>query len=206
MKNFASLPIYAMLASFVLPIGCGSTGGNRLLVEEQQVQCSSQAQAVFFQRLFGELPRYVLSGSSGVLPPDQLTESNVLQRVVFHSEPSVDGCQPLRTSEPYDNTAVDAFVKKNRVVATFHCLDSSKGCRKGKRSTEHRWRGGLIVQVDFIGDDQTPALGIVEVDPDSSLTRRVLYLDGRSHEFVYRRQPFSSERLASDQPASSRDL
>jgi hypothetical protein len=50
---------------------------------------------------------------------------------------------------------------------------------------EFKWNGGLILSIVSLTSQSAPAIGIEELDPDGTLTRRILYLDGRKRPLVF---------------------
>lgn len=146
------------------------------------MQCDSHARAMLFLNQLDGLPKYVQLGTSGSFEGHELGCDGRLSQVSFTSAPMIEGCRLPQARRPFDNPEVDIFRKKNHVVVSL-------GGDGGERNLEFRWQGGLIVTLSYLEEDG-PALGVEEVDPDGSLTRRVIFLDGRRHPLRYHRGPF----------------
>jgi hypothetical protein len=133
-----------------------------------------------YQNQLDGMPKYVELGTSGRFTREELPMISRLQSISFTSKSAVEKCRPLRANNAYDNPDVDVFRKKNRLVAV---MADGEGSDSSKQ--EYRWQGGLILNIISLSGLNAPAVGIEELDPDGSLTRRVLYLDGRRRALVY---------------------
>jgi hypothetical protein len=166
--------------------GCASGGLRPVTAATEPVECSSQASAMMFQNQLDGMPKYVELGTSGSFTRDELPMIGSLQSISFTSKSAVDKCRTVRANGAYDNPDVDVFRKKNRLVIVMTDGEGSDSTKK-----EFRWQGGLILNIISLSGLNAPAVGIEELDPDGSLTRRVLYLDGRRRALVYHRGEFS---------------
>jgi hypothetical protein len=190
-RMIVTLPVLVLVVVLGLN-GCASAGSSLIA---QAVECSSSASKLFYENQMAGLPRYVELGTNGSFSRDDIQATGRLQSVSFTSQPYIDKCRVIRAQEGYNNPDVDIFRKKNRLVVTMaNESDTSK--------QEYRWYGGLIVNLHYLWQLDAPALGIEEVDPDGSVTRRVLYLDGRKRALTYHTGAFP-EQAQPQIPATS---
>jgi hypothetical protein len=173
------LLVLALTAS----LACTSSGNRAGSIASRTVQCGSPALALLFLDQLQAYPEYVQLGASGSFDRDQLGSVLRLEKVSFWSAPMVDSCTVLQSNKPFDNPDVDIFRKKNRLEVV---VDDEDGAVK----REYRWLGGLIVNIVSLEHTGEPALGIEEVDPDATTTRRILYFDGRRRALVFHRGAF----------------
>lgn len=160
--------------------GCASGGLRPVTAATEAVECSSQGSALMYQNQLDGMPKYVELGTSGSFTRDDLPMISDLRSISFTSKSAVERCRTIRANAAYDNPDVDIFRKKNRLVVVMADGEGSDSSKK-----EFRWQGGLILNIISISGLNAPAVGIEELDPDGSLTRRVLYLDGRRRALVY---------------------
>jgi hypothetical protein len=166
------------LIFIIIMTGCASGGLRPLTPATEAVECSSHASAMMYQNQIDGLPKYVELGTSGSFTRDDMPMIGRLQSISFTSKSVVDQCRPIRSSGAYDNPDVDAFRKKNRLVVVM--TGEADVAKK-----EFRWQGGLILNIVSLSGFIAPAIGIEELDPDGSMTRRILYLDGRKRPLVF---------------------
>lgn len=183
----AELTTWCLNAGLALAVGgCTSLGGRAPAPPAPVVECDSAAQAMLFENQFDGLPGYVLAMTSKTIKAEDLGSNGVLDGLSYWSGPPVEGCKVLRAERPFDNPGVDIYQKRNRLTVVFSRRD-------GGDRQEFAWRGGLIVGVHYLHTTGAPLLGIEELDPDGSLTRRVLHLDGRERPFEFQIGPFGAQ-------------
>jgi hypothetical protein len=177
--------LWALVVPLCLTTACSTMGKVPAPPQSTETTCLSQFHSMLFHNQFEGLPRYVLLATAGEIGDDQLRSNGVVTRISYESKPAVGNCEVLRSRQPYDNPAVDIYRKHNRVRVFLPGQASNE-------RLEFRWTGGLIVAIGFLRDYPDPAVGIEELDPNQSTTRRVIYLDGRKRPLELHIGPFGT--------------